>query len=66
MNLFLSATNLFVRAIPAHLMAYYPFRDRLRFSLWKILILVFLLQIGQSLLYGYMIQSGGSGKTAEF
>ena len=66
MNLFLSATNLFVRAIPAHLMAYFPFRDRLRFSLWKILILVFLLQIGQSLLYGYMIQSGGSGKTAEF
>lgn len=66
MNLFWSATNLFVRAIPAHLMAYYPFRDRLRFSLWKILIPVFFLQIGQSLLYGYMIQSGGSGRIVEF
>lgn len=66
-TIFLSAAvNLFVRAIPAHFMAYYPFRDRLRFSLWKIFFAVGLLQITQSVLYGYLIQNNSSGRIAEF
>lgn len=61
-----AAANLFVRAVPAHLMAYYPFRDRLRFSLQNILLFVCFIQIGQAFLYAYIIQTGGSGKAAEF
>ena len=61
-----AAVNLFVRAVPAHLMAYYPFRDRLRFSFWKILSFVCLLQISQSFLYGYMVQQGSFGRAAEY
>lgn len=67
MNLFVeSSINLFARAIPAHLLAYYPFRDRLQFSLWKILLMVATLQTAQSLLYGHMVSSGVSGRAAEF
>lgn len=29
-----AAVCLFVREVPAHLAAYYPFRNRLRFPLW--------------------------------
>ena len=66
-NLFLpAAVNLFVRAIPAHLMAYYPFRDRLRLPFWKIFSLVCFIQVLQSILYGYMVQQGSSGRAAEF
>ena len=40
-----AAVNLMIQAIPAHLMAYWPFRERLRFSLWKALLPVCLLQL---------------------
>lgn len=56
-----AAVNLFVLSIPSHLMAYYPFRDYLRVSLWKMLLPVCLLQAAQSLLYGHVIFQGGSG-----
>lgn len=55
-----AAASLFVRAVPAHLMAYWPFRDRLRFPLWAALLPVALIQIGQSLLYGYAAIAGGN------
>ena len=61
-----AAVNLFVRAISSHLMAYYPFRNRLRFPLWKALLPVCLFQIVQSLLYGYMMQTGGNGRAVEY
>lgn len=62
MNISWSATvNLMVQSIPAHLMAYYPFRERLRFPLWKALLPVCLLQLAESLLYGYMVQAGIAG-----
>ena len=64
MNLGISwsaAANLFFLSIPSHLMAYYPFRDHLRVSFWKVLLPVCLLQAAQSLLYGYMVFQGGSG-----
>ena len=56
-----AAVSLFVRAIPAHLMAYWPFRERLRSPLWKALLPVCLLQLAESLLYGYMVQAGMDG-----
>ena len=40
----------------------HPFRDRLRFPLWAALLPVGLIQIGQTLLYGYVIMRGGSGQ----
>lgn len=46
-------------------MAYYPFRDRLRFPLWKVLLPVCLFQIAQSLFYGSAIQAGGDGRAIE-
>lgn len=62
MNISWSAvTNLMIQSFPAHLMAYWPFRDRLRFPLWKALLPVFLVQIGELLLYGYMVQAGRDG-----
>lgn len=61
-----AAASLFVRAVPAHLMAYYPFRDRLRFPLWAALLPVVLLQIGQSLLYGYAVMQTGAGRAVEY
>ena len=67
MNVFLSAAaSLFVRAFPAHLMAYYPFRDRLRFPLWVVLLPVALIQTGQTLLYGYVIMGGGNGQVVSY
>jgi len=62
MNVFLpAAVSFLIRAIPAHLMAYFPFRDRLRQPLWKVLLPVSLLQLVQALLYGYVALRGGSG-----
>ena len=46
MSVFLSAViNYLFRAVPAHLMAYYPFRGRLRVPSWMAALLVGLLQI---------------------
>ena len=61
-----AAVSLFVRAIPAHLMACWPFRDRLRFPLWAALMPVVLIQIGQSLLYGYAAAQTGAGRVMEY
>lgn len=61
-----AAVSLLVRAIPAHLMAYWPFRDRLRFPLWAALLPVVLIQIGQSLLYGYVAAQTGAGRMVEY
>lgn len=61
-----AAASLFVRAAPAHLMAYYPFRDRLRFSVWAALLPVALIQIGQSFLYGYAVMRGGNGQVVSY
>ena len=67
MEVFLpAAVSLFVRAVPAHLMAYYPFRDRLRFPLWAALLPVGLVQIGQSLLFGAAAARGDSGRAVEY
>lgn len=67
MNVFLSAAaNNFVLSIPSHLMAYWPFRDRLRFALWKVLLPVCLIQITQSAFYGYTILQGGSGQAVAY
>lgn len=56
-----AAVNLTLQSIPAHLMAYWPFRERLRFSLWKTLLPVCLLQLAESILFGYIVQAGGDG-----
>ena len=56
-----AAVNLMLQSLPAHLMAYWPFRERLRFPLWKALLPVCLLQFGESLLFGYIVQAGGDG-----
>lgn len=61
-----AAVNLFIRAVPAHLMAYYPFRDRLRFPLWRVLTLLAVLQGIQCLLYGSLIFAGSTGRVTEF
>ena len=61
-----AAVSLFVRAVPAHLMAYWPFRDRLRFPLWAALLPVALIQIGQALLYGYAVTRTGAGRVVEY
>ena len=59
MNLFLIATiNLFAISIPYHILAYYPFRDRVRFNIWKISAVVLILQIINSFYYGYSIVNG--------
>lgn len=57
-----AAVNLLVWAIPSHLMAYYPFRDRLRFPLWKVPLPVYPLQTTQSLFYGSAMLAGGDGR----
>lgn len=62
----LAVISLLVRAIPGHLMAYYPFRDHLRFPLWKVLVPVGLLQIIQALLYGYAVCQGEAGRSVEY
>lgn len=61
-----AAVSLFVRAVPAHLMAYYPFRNRLRFPLRLALLPVILLQILQCLLYGYTVAQTGAGRAVEY
>lgn len=67
MSIFISAAiNNFVLSIPSHLMAYYPFRDRMRFSLWKVLLPVCLIQIANSLLYGHTILQGGNGQLVAY
>lgn len=61
-----AAVNSIVLAIPSHLMAYYPFRDRLRFALWKVLLPVGLIQVAQSLFYGYITLQGGNGQIVAY
>ena len=61
-----AAVSLLVRAIPAHLMAYWPFRDRLRFPLGAALLPVILLQICQCLLYGCAVARTGAGRMVEY
>lgn len=62
MSVFLPATiNFLLRAVPAHLMAYYPFRDHLRVPVWMVLLPLGLIQTVQSVLYGLDIWRGGSG-----
>ena len=56
-----AAVNLMLQSLPAHLMAYWPFRERLRFSLRKVLLPVCLVQAAESLLFGYVVQAGGDG-----
>ena len=56
-----AVVNLMLQSIPAHLMAYWPFRERLRFSLRKALLPVCILQLVESLLFGYLVQTGGDG-----
>ena len=56
-----AAINLMLQSIPAHLMAYWPFRDRLRFPLWKALLPVCLLQIAETVFFGTIVQAGGDG-----
>ena len=56
-----AAINLMIQSIPAHLMAYWPFRDRLRFPLWKALLPVCLLQITETVFFGTIVQAGGDG-----
>jgi len=66
-NVFLAAAvNNFVLAVPSHLMAYYPFRGRMRFALWKALLPVCVLQVTQSLLYGYTVLQGGDGQPVAY
>lgn len=67
MDIFLpAAVGLFIRAFPAHLMAYYPFRDRLRFPLWAVLLPVILIQSAHSLFYGYAVAQSGAGRGVEY
>lgn len=61
-----ASVNLFVRAMPAHLLAYYPFHERLRFRLRSIWLVIFLIQVIHSFCYGYAIQLGGSGRLVEY
>lgn len=61
-----AAVSLFVRSLPAHLMAYWPFRNRLRFPLWTVLLPVALIQLGQSLFYGYTAMTGGNGLAVSY
>jgi len=53
-----AVVNLVIRTVPAHWMAYYPFRDRLRSPVWKVLLLIVLLQLGHALLYGWVAPEG--------
>lgn len=67
MSVFLPAViNYLFRAVPAHLMAYYPFRGRLRVPLWMVALFVGLLQFGQALFYGYDIWRGGGGQAVSY
>ena len=67
MNLLLIATiNLFAISIPCHILAYYPFRNRVHFNIWKIFVAVLILQVINSLYYGYSIMNGHSGLKAQY
>ena len=61
-----AAIHLFMRAMPAHLLAYYPFHGRIRGSRLKILALIVIMQVIQAFLYGLQISRGGSGRVTEF
>lgn len=61
-----AAVNLLIQSFPAHLMAYLPFQDRLRYPLWKALLPVFLVQSAELLLYGHIVQIGADGMTLEY
>lgn len=61
-----AAVNLMIQSFPAHLIAYWPFRDRLRFPLWKAVLPAFVVQFAESLLFGYIVQAGGNGMTLAY
>lgn len=61
-----AAVHLFLLAMPAHILAYYPFHGRIRGSRVKILVLIVIIQVIEALLYGLQIARGGSGRETEF
>lgn len=67
MNVILiAAANLLVLTLPAHLLAYYPFRARLRIPFRAVMALVLAIQALLCLLYGWAISAGYSGTILKF
>jgi len=62
----LSALNLVVRSVPCHLLAYYPYRDRLRFPARRIVLILASIVLVQAALYGAAASSGSGKVWAEY
>ncbi len=67
MNIALLYTlNLLVRAFPCHLLAYYPYRDQLRFPAYRIVLTIAAFQLVQATLYGASAASGPPNRVIEY
>ncbi len=63
---FLSALNLLVRTFPCHLLAYYPYRDRLRYPAYKIVLVIVAIQLVQAALCGASVSSSLPNRRMEY
>ncbi len=63
---FLSALNFLVRTFPCHLLAYYPYHDRLRFPAYRIVLIIVAIQLTQAALYGASVASGLPSRRMEY
>lgn len=61
-----AAIGLLTWTLPYRILAYYPFRNQLRFPIWIVGLLIASSQIVEMLLYGHAISIGGSGRIVEF
>lgn len=62
----LSALNLLVRSVPCHLLAYYPYRDRLRFPACRTALILASVMLIHAVLYGAAASSGSGKEWAEY
>ncbi len=67
MNIFLTAlASQLVSIIPCHFLAYYPFRDHLRVRIWKIVVLIAVIQISTAVVSAFFAAAGTPRRELEF
>ena len=67
MNIFLTAlASQLVSIVPCHFLAYYPFRDRLKVRVWKIVVLIALVQISTAVACAISAVAGTPRRELEF
>lgn len=65
MGFLMPALGLMIRTLPYRILSYYPLRNRIRFPLWVVVLMIGSTELIEMFLYGYAVSMGGSGRSIE-